>query len=62
MAKPKILIADPISEIGIDELKADPQLDVVVQIGIKEPDLLASVDQYRRNHRPLADQDHRSSL
>jgi D-3-phosphoglycerate dehydrogenase / 2-oxoglutarate reductase len=46
MAKPKILIADPISEIGIDELKADPQLDVVVQIGIKEPDLLASVDQY----------------
>ena len=46
MAKPKILIADPISEIGIDELKADPQLDVVVQIGIKEPDLLATVDQY----------------
>ncbi len=46
MAKPKILIADPISEVGIEELKADPQLDVVVQIGIKEADLLATAHEY----------------
>ena len=35
MAKPKILVADPISEIGIEELKADPRLEVDVRIGIK---------------------------
>ncbi len=46
MAKPKILIADPISDIGIEELKADTRLDVVVQIGIKEADLLSSAHDY----------------
>jgi D-3-phosphoglycerate dehydrogenase / 2-oxoglutarate reductase len=46
MAKPKILIADPISEVGIAELKADPALDIVVQIGISEADLLATASEY----------------
>jgi D-3-phosphoglycerate dehydrogenase len=46
MAKPKILIADPISEIGIDELKADPRLEVVVRIGISEADLLATAHEF----------------
>ncbi len=46
MTKPKILVADPISEVGIEELKADPNLEVVVQIGIKEADLLATAHEY----------------
>jgi D-3-phosphoglycerate dehydrogenase len=46
MANPKILVADPISEIGIEELKADPRLDVDVRIGIKPEDLLASAHEY----------------
>ena len=46
MAKPKILVADPISEIGIEELKADPRLEVDVRIGIKPDELLASAHEY----------------
>lgn len=46
MAKPKILVADPISEVGIEELKANPQLDVDVRIGISEADLLADAALY----------------
>ena len=47
MANPKILVADPISEIGIEELKADPRLDVDVRIGIKPDELLASAHEYQ---------------
>jgi D-3-phosphoglycerate dehydrogenase len=46
MANPKILVADPISEIGIDELKADPRLEVDVRIGIAPADLLATAHEY----------------
>ena len=46
MAKPKILVADPISEIGIEELKADPRLEVDVRIGIKPDEVLASAHEY----------------
>ena len=40
MSKHKVLIADPIAEAGIEELKSDPALDVDVRIGIKEDELL----------------------
>jgi D-3-phosphoglycerate dehydrogenase len=46
MEKPKILVADPISEIGIAELQADPALDVDVRIGISPEDLLADAHLY----------------
>ncbi|MGI8604247.1 MAG: phosphoglycerate dehydrogenase [Verrucomicrobiales bacterium] len=46
MPKPKILIADPISDVGIDELRSDPNLEVDVRIGIKEADLLATAHTY----------------
>ncbi|MEM9481874.1 MAG: phosphoglycerate dehydrogenase [Verrucomicrobiota bacterium] len=42
----KVLVADGISDIGIDQLKADPDLDVDVRIGISPEDLLADAAQY----------------
>ena len=46
MDKKKVLVADPISEKGIEELRADPALDVVVRIGIKPDELLATAHDY----------------
>jgi D-3-phosphoglycerate dehydrogenase len=46
MDKKKVLVADPISEKGIEELRADPALDVVVRIGIKPDELLATAHEY----------------
>jgi len=46
MPKHKVLVADQISEIGIEELKADPALDVDVRIGISPEDLLADAGLY----------------
>jgi D-3-phosphoglycerate dehydrogenase / 2-oxoglutarate reductase len=46
MEKKKVLVADPIAEKGIEELKATPELDVVVKIGISTEELLATADQY----------------
>ena len=46
MEKKKVLVADPISEKGIADLQACPSLDVVVQIGIKPEELLATVHEY----------------
>jgi D-3-phosphoglycerate dehydrogenase len=46
MAKPRILIADPISEVGIEELQADPNLEVEVRIGIEEDELRRSAHTY----------------
>jgi D-3-phosphoglycerate dehydrogenase / 2-oxoglutarate reductase len=46
MEKKKVLVADPISEKGIEALRACPQLDVVVDIGIKPEALLASAHEY----------------
>ena len=46
MDKKKVLVADPISEKGIEALKATPELDVVVHIGIKPEELLATAHEY----------------
>ncbi len=46
MEKKKVLVADPISEKGIEALQATPELEVVVRIGIKPEDLLASAHEY----------------
>ena len=40
MSKHKVLVADPIADAGIEELKSDPALDVDVRIGISEDELL----------------------
>lgn len=46
MDKKKVLVADPISEKGIEALRATPELDVDVRIGIKPEELLASAHEY----------------
>ena len=46
MEKKKVLVADPISEKGIADLQACPSLDVVVKIGIKPEELLATAHEY----------------
>ena len=46
MEKKKVLVADPISEKGIAELIATPELDVVVKLGISPEELLATASQY----------------
>ncbi|MEO6847218.1 MAG: phosphoglycerate dehydrogenase [Chthoniobacterales bacterium] len=46
MNKPKVLVADPISERGIEELSAGGLLDVTVQTGLKEDALLEIISQY----------------
>lgn len=46
MQKKKVLVADPISEKGIEELKATPELDVVVKIGISPEELLKTASEY----------------
>jgi D-3-phosphoglycerate dehydrogenase / 2-oxoglutarate reductase len=47
MQKKKVLVADPIAEKGIEELKATPELDVVVKIGISQEELLATAHEYQ---------------
>lgn len=46
MSKQHILVADPISPKGIEELQADPAFEVDVKIGIKPEELLATADRY----------------
>jgi D-3-phosphoglycerate dehydrogenase / 2-oxoglutarate reductase len=46
MDKKKVLVADPISEKGIADLQACPSLEVVVKIGIKPDELLATAHEY----------------
>lgn len=46
MEKRKILVADPISETGIEELQNDPAVNVDVKIGISPDELLACAAQY----------------
>jgi D-3-phosphoglycerate dehydrogenase len=46
MDKKKVLVADPISEKGIADLQACQSLDVVVRIGIKPEELLATAHEY----------------
>src|SRR3712207_5575709 len=46
MTAPKVLIADPISQRGIEELASGEQLDVVVRIGLAQPDLIAAIPEF----------------
>ena len=46
MSKHKVLVADPIADAGIEELKSDPALDVDVRIGISENELLEDASLY----------------
>jgi D-3-phosphoglycerate dehydrogenase len=46
MTKPKVLVADPISERGVAELAAGGLLDVTVKTGLKEDQLLEIIGEY----------------
>jgi len=46
MNKPKVLVADPISERGISELAEGGQLEVTVKTGLKEADLLPIIGEF----------------
>ena len=46
MTKPKVLVADPISERGIAELSAGGLLDVTVRTGLKEEQLLEIIGEF----------------
>jgi D-3-phosphoglycerate dehydrogenase len=42
----KILVADPISDVGVEELRQDPKVEVDVITGQSEDELVAIADQY----------------
>jgi D-3-phosphoglycerate dehydrogenase len=42
----KVLVADPIAEKGIEDLRADPALDVDVKLGLSEAELVAIAGDY----------------
>ncbi len=46
MSFPKVLVADPVSQRGVDELAAGGALDVVVKTGLKEPELIALIPEF----------------
>ncbi len=46
MSKPKVLVADPIAQRGIDELSNGGSLDVTVKIGLKPDELLAIIGEF----------------
>jgi len=46
MTKPKVLVADPISERGVSELAEGGLLDVTVKTGLKEDQLLEIIGEY----------------
>jgi D-3-phosphoglycerate dehydrogenase len=46
MTKPKVLVADPIAQRGIDELANGGALDVTVKIGLKPDELLAIIGEF----------------
>ena len=46
MNPPKVLVADSISQRGVDELSRDGALDVVVQTGLSEAQLVDLVPQF----------------
>ncbi|MDB6149089.1 MAG: serA [Chthoniobacter sp.] len=46
MTKPKVLVADPIAQRGIDELSAGGELEVTVKLGLKEDELIAIIGEY----------------
>ncbi len=47
MTKPKVLVADPIAQRGIDELSNGGQLDVTVKLGLKPDELLAIIGEFQ---------------
>jgi D-3-phosphoglycerate dehydrogenase len=46
MSKPKVLVADPIAQRGIDELSVGGALDVVVKLGLKEAELIEIIGDF----------------
>src|ERR1051326_2092729 len=46
MTRPKVLVADPISPGGIEELSRDDALDVVVKPGLNASDLLTIIPEF----------------
>ena len=46
MPKPKVLVADPIAQRGIDELRHGELLDVTVNLGLKPDELLAIIGEF----------------
>ena len=57
MTKPKVLVADPIAQRGIDELSNGGQLEVTVKLGLKPEELLAIIGLDQRGDVPRNDQD-----
>ena len=47
MPKPKVLVADPIAQRGIDELSNGGLLDVTVKLGLKPDELLAIIGEFQ---------------
>ena len=46
MSLPKVLVADPVSQSGVDELAAGGALEVVVNTGLKEPELITLIPEF----------------
>ncbi len=46
MDSPKVLISDPISERGVDELSRDRALEVTVKTGLSERELVALIPSF----------------
>ncbi len=46
MSKPKVLVSDPISQLGVDALAEGGQLDVTFQTGLSQEELLKIIPQY----------------
>src|SRR5882757_8581808 len=46
MQTPKVLVADPVSQSGVDELAAGGLLDVTVKTGLPEAELIALIPEF----------------
>src|SRR5438105_2716070 len=46
MSKPKVLVADPIAQRGIDELAAGGSLEIVVKLGLNEDQLIEIIGEF----------------
>src|SRR5439155_4399175 len=46
MEIPKVLVADPVSESGVNELRGSGELDVTVNTGLKEDALITIIPQF----------------
>nr|HRJ73832.1 hypothetical protein [Terrimicrobiaceae bacterium] len=43
---PKVLVADPVSQRGVDELAAGGALEVVVKTGLPEAEIIALIPEF----------------